>query len=91
MRCAARLILPDPPSPTAAAAAAAATAVVSRVERVTPPARVSASLERMTAGYDPERRGVVMPDGSLLLGGGGGGDGRVVQERVDLREPPKDK
>ena len=30
-------------------------AVVSTVERVTPPARVSASLERMTAGFDPDR------------------------------------
>lgn len=30
-------------------------AALSGVERVTPPARVSASLERMTAGFDPDR------------------------------------
>jgi hypothetical protein len=40
-------------------------AVVGTVERVTPPARVSASLERFTTGYDPDRR-IVMPDGAVL-------------------------
>lgn len=40
-------------------------AVVSRVERVSPPARVSASLERFSTGFDPERR-MVLKDGSVV-------------------------
>jgi hypothetical protein len=43
----------------------ALSAAVSSVERVTPPARVSASLERYTAGFDPDRR-MVLPDGSVV-------------------------
>jgi lipid-binding SYLF domain-containing protein len=41
--------------------------VVSTVERVTPPARVSASLERFSTGIDPERR-IVLKDGTVLYG-----------------------
>lgn len=41
--------------------------VVSTVERVTPPARVSASLERYSTGIDPERR-IVLKDGTVLYG-----------------------
>ncbi|KAL4445749.1 hypothetical protein ABPG77_008948 [Micractinium sp. CCAP 211/92] len=38
-----------------------------QVERVTPPARVSASLERYSTGFDPDRR-VVLADGTVLYG-----------------------
>ncbi|PSC73850.1 putative conserved isoform A [Micractinium conductrix] len=38
---------------------------VAGVEHVSSPSRVSASLERFTAGFDPERR-IVMPDGRVL-------------------------
>ncbi|KAL4425871.1 hypothetical protein ABPG75_009887 [Micractinium tetrahymenae] len=38
-----------------------------QVERVTPPARVSASLERYSTGFDPDRR-MVLPDGTVLYG-----------------------
>lgn len=50
--------------------------ILGTVERVTPAARVSASLERYTSGYDPDRR-MVLPDGTVA--------------RDDLKEPPKDR
>ena len=37
------------------------------------PARVSASLERFSAGVDPEQGHIVLDDGTVFSGGGGGG------------------
>lgn len=59
LQCAAEPSSQTSPLKISACAPSLPFAVVSTVERVTPPARVSASLERMTAGYDPDRHMVI--------------------------------
>ena len=59
------------------------------MERVTPPARVSASLERMTAGFDPDRHmviqtragGLVVQDDVPPPAGGNSGKGEADKDK----------